>query len=109
MLIAQTLQPYIPGKQNRFVVAFQIPLCILANDILRATGYAKFTHQLFPLPHLSYLNALQFNAPSGPDALLIFDFNQKAIDSIEYARSNKDAVFCSIFDMNEITNICNSY
>ena len=45
---------------------------------------------------------------SGPDALLISDFNQKAIYSIEYARSNKDAVFCSIFDMNEITNTCNS-
>ncbi|KAL4212919.1 hypothetical protein AB4K20DRAFT_1965860 [Rhizopus microsporus] len=92
MLIAQTLQPYIPDK------------------------YAKFTRQLFPLPHLSYLNALQANVPSlyqmmtsGPDALLISDFNQKAIDSIEYARSNKHAVFCSIFDMNEITNTCNSY
>ncbi|ORE18483.1 hypothetical protein BCV71DRAFT_179434, partial [Rhizopus microsporus] len=63
----------------------------------------------------SYLNALQVNVPSlyqmitsGPDALLISDFNQKAIYSIEYARSNKDAVFCSIFDMNEITNTCNS-
>ncbi|CEI98785.1 hypothetical protein RMCBS344292_12885 [Rhizopus microsporus] len=46
---------------------------------------------------------------SGPDALLSSDFNQKAIDSIEYTRSNKDTVFCSIFDMNEITNTCNSY
>ncbi|KAL4208915.1 hypothetical protein AB4K20DRAFT_1978142 [Rhizopus microsporus] len=116
MLIAQTLQPYIPDKQNRFVVARQIPLCILANDILRTTGYAKFTRQLFPLPRLSYLNALQANAPSlyhmmtsGPDALLISDFNQKAIDSIEYARSNKHAVFSSIFDMSEITNTCDSY
>ncbi|CEG74940.1 hypothetical protein RMATCC62417_10065 [Rhizopus microsporus] len=116
MLIAQTLQPYMPDKQNRFVVARQIPFCILANDILRATRYAKFTRQLFPLPHLSYFNALQVNAPSlyqmmtsGPDALLISNFNQKAIDSVEYARSNKDAVFCSIFDMNEVTNICNSY
>ncbi|CEJ00513.1 hypothetical protein RMCBS344292_14566 [Rhizopus microsporus] len=116
MLIAQTLQPYIPDKQDRFVVARQIPLCILANDILRATEYAKFTHRFFPLPHLSYLNALQANVPSlhqimisGPDALLISDFNQKTIDRIESVRSNKDAVFCSIFDMNKITNICNSY
>ncbi|KAL4208903.1 hypothetical protein AB4K20DRAFT_1907462 [Rhizopus microsporus] len=110
------MPPYIPDKQNRFVVARQIPLCILANDILRTTGYAKFTRQLFPLPRLSYLNALQANAPSlyhmmtsGPDALLISDFNQKAIDSIEYARSNKHAVFSSIFDMSEITNTCDSY
>jgi hypothetical protein len=116
ILIAQTLQPYIPDKQNRFVAARQILLCILANDILRATGYERFTRQLFSLPHLSYLNALQANASSlyqmmtsGPDTLLISDFNQKAIDSIEYARSNKDAVFCSIFDMNEITNTCSSY
>ncbi|CEG63988.1 hypothetical protein RMATCC62417_01039 [Rhizopus microsporus] len=92
MLIAQTLQPYIPDKQNRFAVARQIPFCALANDILRATEYAKLTRQLFPLPHLSHLNALQVNAPSlyqmmtsSPVALLISDFNQKTIDSIEYA------------------------
>ncbi|ORE20077.1 hypothetical protein BCV71DRAFT_262345 [Rhizopus microsporus] len=116
MLIAQTLQSYIQDKQNRFAVAHQFPLCILANDILRATEYAKFTRQLFPLPCLSYLDALQVNASSlyqimtsGPDALLISDFNQKAIDSIEYARSNKHAVFSSIFDMSEITNTCDSY
>lgn len=46
---------------------------------------------------------------SGPDALLISDFNKKVIGSIKYARSNKDPVFCSIFYMNEIANICDSY
>ncbi|ORE09075.1 hypothetical protein BCV72DRAFT_191969, partial [Rhizopus microsporus var. microsporus] len=103
-LIAQTLQPYISDKQNRFVLAHQIPLCTLVNVILRATGYVKFTRQLFSPPCLSYLSVLQVNAPSlsqmmtsGPDALPISDFNQKVIDSIEYARSNKDTVFCSIF------------
>ncbi|CEG78473.1 hypothetical protein RMATCC62417_13075 [Rhizopus microsporus] len=99
MLIVQTQQPYTPDKQNRFVVARQIPFCILANGILRVTGYAKFTRQLFPLPHLSFLNTVQVNAPSlyqkitsGPDALFILDFNQKAIDSVEYARSNKPLI-----------------
>lgn len=93
-----------------------MPFCILANDILRATGYSKFTRLLFPRPNPLHLQALEINAPSlyqllisKPNPLSIADFNDNKIDSIEYARSNKDAVFCSIFDMAQIKEACESY
>ncbi|KAI9262607.1 hypothetical protein EDC94DRAFT_608610 [Helicostylum pulchrum] len=46
---------------------------------------------------------------SEPNALSIADFNNKKIDSIEYAQSNKDAVFFSAFDMAQIKKNCESY
>ncbi|KAI9267516.1 hypothetical protein EDC94DRAFT_601022, partial [Helicostylum pulchrum] len=91
-LLIQTLKPYIPDKKNRFVIGYQLPFCLLANDILHITGYTKSTRSLFPTPRPTKLQALEINAPS-----------------LLYQISNKDAVFCSIFDMAQIKKSCESF
>ncbi|GAA5798767.1 hypothetical protein HPULCUR_004173 [Helicostylum pulchrum] len=81
-LLIQTLKPYIPDKKNRFVIDYQLPFCLLANDILHITGYTKFTRSLFPTPRPTKLQALEINVPSllyqmltsEPNAFSIADF-----------------------------------
>lgn len=115
-MLIRILKPYIPDKKDRFVIGCQLPLCLLANDVLCTVGYARFDRLLFPKPKPTQLQALDISAPSlyqmltsDPNPLSIADFNSNKIDSIEYARSNKDAVFCSIFDMAQINQACKSY
>ena len=114
--IISILKPYIPPKKDRYVIGYQLPLCLLANDVLQAVNHAKFTRLLFPKPSPTHLQALDISAPalyqmltSEPNALSLADFNSNKIDSIEYARSNKDAVFCSIFDMSQINEDSKMY
>ncbi|GAA5798012.1 hypothetical protein HPULCUR_003410 [Helicostylum pulchrum] len=70
-LLIQTLKPYIPDKKNRFVIGYQLPFCLLANDILHITGYTKFTRSLFPTPRPSLLYQM---LTSEPNAFSIADF-----------------------------------
>jgi hypothetical protein len=116
LLIINKLKPYIPAKQNRSVISYQLPFCLLANDILQSTGDSKFTRLLFPKSCPSILHALEMNASalyqmvtSEPNPLSITDFDNSEIDSIDYTKSNKDAVFCAIFDMAQIKKTCESY
>ncbi|RCH86314.1 hypothetical protein CU097_002873, partial [Rhizopus azygosporus] len=37
------LKPYIPEKNNYYTMSHQLPFFLMANDILHATGYSKFT------------------------------------------------------------------
>ncbi|GAA5799126.1 hypothetical protein HPULCUR_004535 [Helicostylum pulchrum] len=111
---AEDIQKEIPDATEKEVTT--LPFCLIANDILHITGYTKFTRSLFPTPRPTKLQALEINVPSlyqmltsEPNALSIADFNNKKIDSIEYAQSNKDAVFCSAFDMAQIKKNCESY
>ncbi|CAO3646917.1 unnamed protein product [Mucor hiemalis] len=115
-LLILFLKPYMPVKQNRYIIGHQLPFCILANDIFEVTGYKKFSRLLFPQPHPTQLIALKINATSlyqmltsGPNRLSIADFNSEKIDSVDYSRSNKDAVFCSIFDLAHIKLTAESY
>ncbi|KAI9267571.1 hypothetical protein EDC94DRAFT_557603 [Helicostylum pulchrum] len=116
MLLTQTLQQYMSKKSERYVISHQLPFCILVNDILNATGYTKFTRKLFPKPTLASLQSLELNATSlyqmltaKPDLLILADFDNKTINSIDYARTNKDATFCAIFGLDAVTKICKSY
>ncbi|ORE09146.1 hypothetical protein BCV72DRAFT_193715, partial [Rhizopus microsporus var. microsporus] len=109
LLILNALKPYIPKKKERFIIAHQLPFCILANDTLLYAGYRKFYRKLCPQPSASSLHALRIDGPSLyqiltrlPCALAIFNYDNYLIESVEEARQNKDAVFSSLFDMNAI-------
>lgn len=54
MIISSNTSPYILAKQDRFVIGYQIPFYLLANDILHATDYTKFI-----LSQLQTLDTLQ--------------------------------------------------
>ncbi|KAG1265047.1 hypothetical protein G6F68_003892 [Rhizopus microsporus] len=64
LLILNALKPYIPKKKERFIIAHQLPFCILANGTLMYAGYKKFYRKLCPQPSASTLHALRIDGPS---------------------------------------------
>ncbi|PHZ09986.1 uncharacterized protein RHIMIDRAFT_293945, partial [Rhizopus microsporus ATCC 52813] len=112
LLILNALKPYIP-KKGRFVIAHQLPFCILANNALLYVGYKKFYRKFCPQPSGSTLHALRIDGSSLyqiltrlPCALAVFNYDNYLIESVEEARQNKDAVFSALFDMNAIIMTC---
>ena len=89
---------------------------ILANDILKYTGYDKFCMNVCPLPTASTINAMRLDTPSlyhlpphsDPAKFQILDFDDYLIDSEDQARRHMDAVFGSIFDLATITSVLQS-
>ena len=82
LLILNALKPYIPKKKERFIIAHQLPFCILANGTLMYAGYKKFYRKLCPQPSASTLHALRIDGPSLyqiltrlPCALAIFNYD----------------------------------
>ncbi|CEG77138.1 hypothetical protein RMATCC62417_11935 [Rhizopus microsporus] len=93
-LIIQSLKSYIPKKKYYSILAHQLPFVILANDILKYTGYDKFCMNVCPLPTASTINAMRLDAPSlyhllsrsDPAKFQILDFDNHLIDSEDQAR-----------------------
>jgi hypothetical protein len=64
LLICNLLMPYIPDKKIQYLMPYQIPFVLVANEILRCTGYAKFIVKRVPLTKPSHINTLKIDAPS---------------------------------------------
>jgi hypothetical protein len=105
--LATFIIPYIPSKDSSHLIVNQLPLVLLANDILAITGKESHTIRICPLPSISQTNTLIMDAVSlyqmvtraDPIGLQIFDYEQYPIQSEEDARRQKDATFGSIFDI----------
>lgn len=102
-LVVNNLTDYIPAKEDRFLIAHQLPLCILANDVFSLKNNMKFIRKLFPARSFSQLSVLKVNPVSlyqtltkAPQPLNIADYSGFRIDSLEFARSNGAAVMNSI-------------
>ena len=121
LLICTLTMPYVPSKKNWYSMPHQLPFVLMANDILRASGYNKFTISVCPLTMPGKLNALAIDAPSlfslfcspklkkSVTKLDIYDFGGRKIVSREVATENKDAVFGSFFNIQQIQAIAGSY
>jgi hypothetical protein len=118
LLICNLLMPYIPDKKVQYLIPYQIPFVLMANEILRCTGYAKFMVKLVPLTKPSHINTLKIDAPSlfmifcsGKKEKLLdmYDYNDQAILSQAVATQNKAAVFGSIFNLDAINKCTDSY
>ncbi|KAI8341001.1 hypothetical protein EDC96DRAFT_611146 [Choanephora cucurbitarum] len=113
LLVVIRLKPYIPSKANYESIGHQLPFIILANDLLRCAGYARFNRNMCPMPSASP-KAFRMNAGSlyslycnhGQQKLRFFKYDgtplQRAID----VHNHKDAVFNSFFDMASIQAAC---
>ncbi|KAI9486866.1 MAG: hypothetical protein EXX96DRAFT_627394, partial [Benjaminiella poitrasii] len=115
-LILKLLKPHMPGKEYRYMIAYQLLFGSLANDILSTTKNTKLAKYLFPLSNFARLQTLELNPTSmyqllisKPEELDITVYDNYKIDSIDFARSNATTVFNSIFNLNSITSSCESY
>lgn len=96
------------------------PIVIMANQVLRATGYHKFCRQLAPEISTGSLQALQLSAQGlyevlGSSSAGLFDMhdsNNAVITnkiSIKSTPTGKDVAFSNFFDLNKIRRICKEH
>lgn len=90
LLFLNALKPYISKNKERFIIAHQLPFCILASDILLHAGYKKFYRKLCPHPSASSLHALRVDRlllyqtlTRAPCALAIFSYDNYLVESVE--------------------------
>ncbi|KAF9429102.1 hypothetical protein BGZ76_001818 [Entomortierella beljakovae] len=127
--LANALRPYVPRKRpctnspnlksSIPYVTLRAPLVIIANAILRVTGYNKFTRRLVPQISPASLHSLALG-PVGIYEVLCHKsenhFDVKACGTMvtDYRKitdndQNKKAVLGSFFDVKKIEEICKAH
>ena len=104
LLIYTLIMLYVPSKKNWYSMPHHLPFVLMANEILRASGYNKFAISVYPLTMPGKLNALAIDAPSlfslfcssklkkGVTKLDIYAFGSRKIVSKEVATENNQAI-----------------
>ncbi|KAF7728994.1 hypothetical protein EC973_005025 [Apophysomyces ossiformis] len=98
LLIYRNLHSFVPVAGNKAPIASQIPFVLLANAILRATGYDKFTRSVCPYVRPSQIHAIAL------DSCAIYQLFGK-----RQALGYKRAVFGSLFDLDAVDRICEQH
>jgi hypothetical protein len=124
--IVRLLRPFIPRQkvqgQDRLDCHHPLllaPFCVLANTILRATGYSHFTRCLSPIPSVSKLHALHLSATGLYETLCGFQVGRFRVcgpdgpitnaPQVTKSMAHKEAMFESFFDMRTINKLCASH
>ncbi|KAI8331648.1 hypothetical protein BD560DRAFT_415675 [Blakeslea trispora] len=106
LLIVVRLEPCIPSKANYDSIGHQLPFIILANDLLRCAGYARFNRNMCPMPYASP-KAFQMNAESLLFVLpSFFKYDGTPLQRTIDVYNHKDAVLNPFFDMASIQAAC---
>ncbi|KAI9474133.1 MAG: hypothetical protein EXX96DRAFT_580712 [Benjaminiella poitrasii] len=107
-LICNLIMPYVPQKTNWGLMPYQIPFVLMANELLRITGYSKFSIKVSPLTMPEWMLLLFFSLfCSAKDSrnLNVYDFEGNVIVSRQIATQSKDAIFSSFFNLAKIQGI----
>jgi len=124
--LANLLRPYVPkrrpGKGTRTVaslahVALRAPIVLLANAVLRATGYHNFTRSISPEVSPSATHSIHIGAVALYEIFLsqrrqrfvIPGLPITRVESVTNPRENADAIIWAFFDFNKVTSICNRH
>lgn len=129
-LLANALRHYVPKKQKKSDslalqnaiphVTLRAPLALIANVILRATGYSHFTRVISPEISPASLHALSLN-PVGIYEVLcnrmenhfdVTDTEGKVLSDrtvITKCPENKRKVIGSFFDLRKIDDVCDAH
>ncbi|CEP13725.1 hypothetical protein [Parasitella parasitica] len=111
--ICNLIMSYIPAKKNCYSLPYQLPFVLMANEVLRCTGYSKFKTSLLPLRSPFQLNALKIDEPSffaifcsssKNKRLEIFDFDNKPITTRQATTELNNEVFGSFFDLGDVAD-----
>ncbi|KAH7030287.1 hypothetical protein BKA57DRAFT_541270 [Linnemannia elongata] len=130
--IVNALRPFVaknqvvtagePGSHHppRFVMLLA-PFAMIANSILRAAGYHKFTRRICPIPSATSTHPLPLNATAIYEVLASsgkghFDVLEpgssgRTIKSVQQARdiAGGEAMFAAFFDMEKIHRVCQDH
>lgn len=123
IMLARTLRPFVPKKDSGTDVvahvALRAPIAVIANCVLRATGYSEFTRRFSPSTSASSLHGLGLNAVGLYETLCgksegrfdVKDVFGKPLSSTAKVtiHGNKRSVFEAFFDVEMVLKICSEY
>ncbi|KAL1931510.1 hypothetical protein VTP01DRAFT_9653 [Rhizomucor pusillus] len=111
--IISKLLPFIPRTKH---ITDMLPFVMLANSILRVTGYHQFVREVSPMVSAGSIHSVRVDATAlyemfgSRDApFQLYDGNDNSIRNVNDARSNKEAVFGSFFDRAKIHELCGTH
>ncbi|CAO3688347.1 unnamed protein product [Umbelopsis ramanniana] len=111
--IYNCVQHYMPPHSEELCIAYQIPLLLLSNQLLKAFKKTKKIMEIMPRVKSSVLHSLHLSSSSMYNLLGSSDqpcafrnANGSVTTNQRTATWNKGAVFGSIFDLETIHNIC---
>ncbi|KAF9358967.1 hypothetical protein BGX26_000509 [Mortierella sp. AD094] len=127
--LANWLRPYVPkrrpsdGQKTQASiphVALRAPIVLIANTILRATGYHEFTRRLAPQISTSSSHGIALGAVGIYECLCsnlkrqfdVMDVDGNPLTSYRQITAqplNKRAVFGAFFDLKKIDSVCRSH
>jgi len=122
--LGKILWPFVPKRDSKHEaiahVALRAPIALIANSILRITGYYEFTRMIAPSISTSSLHGLGLNAVGLYEVLCSagkrhFDVNDASgeplsdVSKVTTPRENKRAVFEAFFDMATVDKLCDTY
>ncbi|CEP13230.1 hypothetical protein [Parasitella parasitica] len=111
------IKPYIPSKNNYMSIPHP-PFCLMENHVLQTVGYPEKAVNLVPLTMPSKLYSLALDASTlffifvsagTLKRLDIKNFDGGYITSEQDARSRKDAVFPSFFNIDTLISTAAAY
>ena len=117
--LAGLLYPYVPkkspGKVSISHVTLHAPIVLIANSILRSTGYHEFTRKMAPVASTSSLHSLALGAMGVFEVFCakggMFNVNDASGEILTAGGNatlpeNKPAIFGAFFDLERLKMIC---
>jgi hypothetical protein len=124
-MLANVLRPYVPKRQSSTKgsvahVALRAPLVLIANAVLRATGYHQFTRETCPSISPSSMHGLILSARGIYEVFCSRQEGQFDITDVAGERltdgnkvtkipGNRRHVFGAFFDLATVDKICKSH
>ncbi|KAF9150562.1 hypothetical protein DFQ26_001570, partial [Actinomortierella ambigua] len=127
--ITNELRPYVPkrclakqGGERAHTphVVTRAPIVMIANAVLRATGYSQFTRRLAPQVSGMAVNSLHLGVNTVYEALCSAEANQFDADDANgimfrspaqamNSKENKRALYSAFFNMERVDSICKAH
>ncbi|KAF9940150.1 hypothetical protein BGZ65_007905, partial [Modicella reniformis] len=128
-MIVNALGPYVPKRRPNpedsgpktlppiAHVALRAPLMMIANAVLRGSGYTQFTRLMSPQISPSSTHALHLNAiglyevlcSKEPDHFDVVDTNKNPLTYVNNVRDHKRAVFGAFFNVEKVEQLCRAH
>ncbi|KAI8351002.1 hypothetical protein B0O80DRAFT_120237 [Mortierella sp. GBAus27b] len=127
--IVNTLRPFVPKRRINpkntgpktltpiAHVTLRAPIMIIANAVLRMTGYPHFTRRISPhvspssthTLHLDAIGMYEVLCPKAAGHFDVLDTDRNLLTTVANVRANKEAIFGAFFNTDKMQQLCRQH
>lgn len=114
-ILCTALDPFIPAKDLRSHIAFQLPLVLIANTVQRVIGVGQHARRICPHVSPAKIHSFHLDAAAiyeimassaNKDNFVILNNMWAPITSLNWAVDDKATTFAAFLDLGRIFKIC---